>query len=136
MPVPEIQVPGENNEPIPVSFSKEQANYLLHVVDFYRTVIEGVVNTVPPLELVFILAFLQAAIETQAPEGATEAFNEARAFFQQVYPTLMRTVAEAEGAPEEGNLLIVVPKPSPASVAVSPAEENPRIIIPGSGLVN
>lgn len=135
LPPPTIEVEGPDKQPTEICFTKEEANFFLYVVDFYRTIIQDVTTQVPPLELVFILAFLQAAIESQAPH-ADQAFDETRAFFRQVYPAIMSSVPPGEVQPEEGQLLIVIPKPSPQSCAVTPMGDEPRIILPGTGSVN
>lgn len=122
--------------PAQVSFSRDEANYFLHVVDFHRELIVGITKDVAPLDLPVVLAFLQSAIETQIHQSR-QAFDEQRVFFNTIYPVVLHQNAEEH--PEEsteGSIMIVVPTPRNGP-ALDTYSDPPRIITPsGSKLVN
>lgn len=121
--------------PVEINCSSDEANYFVHIVDFYRPLLQEIVEKVPPLELLALLAFLQSALEVQMQE-ARGAFDEVREFFNQVYPALLHNHSKEHPEDFVGqNFVIVIPTPGPTPV-VSPFEEKPRIIMPGNGIVN
>lgn len=134
----------QETAPVPVNYSAAESQFFLQVLDFYRPAIKSLLATIPPAELVVVLAFLQAAMETQAPVF-TEGFEDVRNFFQQVYPSILkhdeeqrRAAAEAEGQelPKENDSLnIVIPAPANNLQGKEPQAEEPRIIMPGSRLL-
>lgn len=127
--------------PVPVDYNAGEINYFLQSLDFYRPLLKKLIASVPPTELVVLLAFLQAALESQADGLFRGAFEDVRAFFDKLYPVIlandleMRQQDAAEkGEPyvEEEGILIVIPTPTQGVVARSPLEEEPRLITPGT----
>lgn len=120
-----------------VTYSKNEANYFLHVVDFHRETIAEVLARISPLDLVVVCAFIQAAIETQIP-AAGPAFDEQRQFFDAIYPSILagNEVLHPEDKVAEGNLIIVIPSPTPDTLGVCNTVEPPLLVAPGSRMVN
>lgn len=140
----EIGIPGapgsppgpSGGPPLQVVFSEDEANYLLHVIGFFGPLLKEFTNRFSPGDLVAVLGFLQAALETQVP-GLRGAFDDVREFFDNVYPLLLKADAKENGeVTEPQSLMLVFPQPAPGTPAVSPLEEEPRIIIAGNDRVN
>ncbi len=128
--VPLVEPTGEP-APLEVEFSENQANYLIHILAFYRPVMEDFLTKVPLTEAVACLAFLQAALDVQM-ENAYDAFNDTRRFFQTVYPPLLENHIQAHPDLAEKPFLLVVPSPTPGKVAQNPFQEESKIISTGS----
>ena len=75
-------------------------------------------------------------METQVPELA-EGFNSTRAFFDLTYPPFLAGHLHVHPEDDKGedSVLIVVPSPTPGLPAVEPVDNSPRIITPGSKLI-
>lgn len=131
-PAPPADPPQPDGIEIP---HKENANFFLYVVDFYRSTLEEIIAKVPPMQIVFLLAFLQGAIESQLAEAAG-AFEECREFFRAVYPPFMQghILSHPDEAPKDDEILIIIPTPSPMIGLTQ--DDTPRIITPGSSKVN
>jgi hypothetical protein len=128
--------PADNTAgPVPSSVESNEAFYFLHVLDRYREIIQQVSSNIPPLELLVVLGFLQAALEVQLPV-AREAFEEVRGWFDLVYPGMLNHFRNTSGEEiPENQLLIVTPSIKGSNVLVTPAGEESKLLTPGSRLI-
>lgn len=91
-------------------------DFLFRVVAGHKDVLQGLITSVDPKDLLVLSAFLLAVIETQL-ENATEAFDqELRPFFSSIYPGLIAAMEEKTG-PAEG-LVLIIPDPAPEEAKV------------------
>lgn len=132
---PYIELDGEP-QPIQVFFSEEEANFFIQKVDFYQPVIKAMTQSCPPGDLVVLLAFLIAAIETQKPDTGP-AFDEIRVFFNAIYPNILAHDAEKNPqSVDEDGCRVVVPRATPGKRGIDAFSTEPKIILSGSDWKN
>lgn len=132
-----IPLIAPDGEPAPtqINFSEAEANYLIQILSFYETVIRDVTNKIPPRELLVVLSYLLAVLETQM-EHVGDAVTEMRKFFNTIYPAMLANNELQHPEDKDSAFILLVPTAAPGKISLAPFEEKPLIIQPGSTRVN